>query len=126
MKDALEIPQNKYTRFYDLEYKVLKPLLSDLNRIDLPVYIQKIKDKKGKGSRIIGVKLKIINLLYISIDKDTNKLLREFSKNIENFVIAYENIFLYRKTHTYEECKKYIEDNIDNLSNEKFIADNKK
>lgn len=126
LKDALEIPQNKYTRFYDLEYKVLKPLLSDLNRIDLPVYIQKIKDKKGKGSRIIGVKLKIINLLYISIDKDTNKLLREFSKNIENFVIAYENIFLYRKTHNYQECKTYIEENIDNLSNEKFIADNKK
>lgn len=120
LKKSLSIPQDKYTRFYDLEYKVLKPLLNDLNKIDLPVYIEKIKDKKGKGSRVIGVRLKIINLLYIAIDKDTNKLLREFSGNIENFVTAYEHIFLYRKTHNYEECKEYIKKNLDNLSH-KFL-----
>jgi len=39
-------------------------------------------------------------------------------------VIAYENVFLYRKTHNYEECKKYIEENVENLSNEKFIKTN--
>ena len=39
---------DKYTRFYDLENKVLKPLLSDLNKINLPVYVEKIKKKSGE------------------------------------------------------------------------------
>lgn len=126
LKEALSIPQNKYTRFYDLEYKVLKPFLVELNKLYLPTYIEKITETRGKGSRIRGVKVKIINLFYMSIDNDTNKLLREYSEYIENFVTAYENIFLYRKVHTYEECKKYIEENLDNLSNEKFTVNNDK
>ena len=115
LKAQLEIPKGKYTRFYDLESKILKPLLFELNRMDLPVYIEKIKEKKGKGSKIIGVKIKILNLLYISIDKDVNKLLKEFSDHIEHFPIAYENIFLLRKTRTYEECKEYIKNNLNTV-----------
>ena len=87
----------------------------------MPVYIEKIKDKRGKGSRIIGIKIKVINILYKTIDKDVNKLLREFSEHIENFVAAYDNIFLLRKTNTYEECKEYIKENLENLSNENFL-----
>ena len=121
LKNHLSIPMDKYTRFYDLENKILKPLLSDLNKINLPVYVEKIKKKSGKGSRVIGVKLKIINLLYVSIDKDTNKLLREFSEHIEDFSTAYDNIFLIRKTHTIEECRKYIQENFDILSNKNFF-----
>lgn len=121
LKKQLSIPQNKYTRFYDLENKILKPLLFDLNKMDLPVYIEKVKENKGKGSRIIGVKIKFLNLLYISIDKDVNKLLKEFSDYVDNFPIAYDNIFLLRKTHTYEECKNYIQNHLDGLSSEIFL-----
>lgn len=121
LKEVLSIPQNRYTRFYDLEYKVLKPFLIELNKMSMPTYIEKIKETKGKGSRIIGIKVKVINLFYMLIDNDTNKLLREYAKYIDNFVVAYENVFLYRKVHTYEECKKYIEENLDNLSNDNFV-----
>lgn len=126
LKTQLEISKDKYTRFYDLENKILKPLLFDLNKIDLPVYIEKIKDKRGKGSRIIGVKIKVINILYKTIDKDVNKLLREFSEHIQHFPNAYENIFLLRKMRTYEECKEYIKNNLANLSNENFLKNMKK
>ena len=93
----------------------------ELGRIKINSIVEKIKKKSGKGSRVIGVKLKIINLLYVSIDKDTNKLLREFSEHIEDFSTAYDNIFLIRKTHTIKECRKYIQENFDILSNKNFF-----
>lgn len=115
LKDILQIPQNQYTRFYDLENKILKPLLNDLNKLYMPVYFEKIKSSIGKGSKITGIKVKCINTFFIEVNSDTNRLLKEFAENIDDFFIAYDNIFYYRKTHNYEETKKYVELNIDSI-----------
>lgn len=122
LKEYLSIPKDKYTRFYDLESRVLKPLLSDLNKMNLPTYIEKIKSSKGKGSKITGIRVKFINLLFIELDNDTNNFLRKFAENIDNFVNAYDNIFLYRKTHTSEETEEYIKENIENISKKDFVG----
>lgn len=117
LKKILNIPEDKYKRFYDFEAKVLKPVLKDLELFTPHIYIEKIKSKKGKGSKITGIKFHAINTFHIEVNKDTNLLLKEFTDYIEDFSIAYENVYSYRKTHSLLDTKNYILQNIDTIFN---------
>ena len=115
LKKILNIPENKYKRFYDFEAKVLKPILKDLELFTPHIYIEKIKSQKGKGSKITGIKFHAINPFHIEVSKDTNLLLKEFTGYIEDFSIAYENVYSYRKTHSLLDTRNYILQNIDTV-----------
>ncbi|MCS5421357.1 MULTISPECIES: replication initiation protein [Psychrilyobacter] len=114
-KKVLNIPEDKYKRFYDFEAKVLKPVLRDLELVTPHIYIEKIKSQKGKGSKITGIKFHAINPFHIEVNKDTNLLLKEFTDYIEDFSIAYENVYSYRKTHSLLDTRNYILQNTDSI-----------
>lgn len=115
LKKILNIPEDKYKRFYDFEAKVLKPVLKDLESFIPHTYIEKIKSKKGKGSKITAIKFHAINPFHIEVSKDANLLLKEFADHIEDFSIAYENVYSYRKTNSLSETRNYILQNLETI-----------
>lgn len=115
LRSLLNIPDGKYTRFYDFESKVLKPIIKDLELSDTYVNIEKMKSSKGKGGRITKVKFSIYNSYFIEINRDTNVLLKEFVDYIEDFSNAYDSIYTYRKIHSLDETRLYIKNNLDTV-----------
>ncbi len=116
LRDKLGLEDGIYTRFYDFENKVLKPVIKDVESFSPHIYYKKIYSKKGKGSKIIGVELHIINAYHMVVNSDTNMLIKEFNDYIDDFAIAYNNIYSYRKLHDLEDTRSYIKANLDNIS----------
>ncbi len=116
LRAQLELPEKKYLRFYDFENKVLKPVFKDLESFSPHISYEKIYSQKGKGSKIIGIRLHIINPYYIIVNNDTNMLIKEFIKDIDDVSIAYKNIYSYRKIHSLEDTRNYILENLTSLS----------
>ncbi len=50
------------------------------------------------------------------VNSDTNMLIKEFNDYIDDFAIAYNNIYSYRKLHDLEDTRSYIKANLDNIS----------
>ncbi len=122
LKKILKIPEDKYTRFYDFEAKVLKPLIKDFE--DFGIYhfsisYDKIKSKEGKGNRIDHIQFNVTNAYFIEVNQDTNTLLKEYYEYIDDFSYAYNTIYNYRKMFTFDETKAYIENNLNDIFNEK-------
>lgn len=116
-RHILGVPHNKYTRFYDLETKILNPIIKDLEVSETYIQFIKIKSNKRKGSKITGIKIFTTNSFYMEINRDTNILLKEYASKVEDFSIAYKNIYSYRKTHNLDETTEFINKNIELIFN---------
>jgi len=111
-KKLINISKDKYIRYYDLEQKILNPLIKDIEFGDVLLNFEKIKNNNLKTSRIIGIRLNFTNIYHLEIHKSTNYILKKFAENINDFSRAYEMIYDYRKIHTEEETLNYIRENI--------------
>lgn len=123
LRSILNVPHEKYNRFYDFESKILKPVIKDFE--DFGIYqfsitYNKIKDKDGKGNRIKELEFIVVNSYFIDINSDTNKLLKKYNDSIDDFSYAYKVIYNYRKIHGLEKTKDYIESNLSHV----FIESN--
>lgn len=116
-KKLINISQDKYNRYYDLEQKVLNPIIKDMGFTNnIVVYFDKIKNNNKKTARIIGVRLNFIDIYHAEIHNSTNCILKKFAEEINDFSKAYEIIYDYRKIHTEEETLNYVRENIKNLN----------
>lgn len=116
-KDLLHISKDKYTRYYDLEQKILNPIIRDMELTNnIVVFFDKIKNNNKKTSRIIGIRLNFIDVYHSEIHNSTNSILKKFAERINDFSKAYEIIYDYRKIHTEEETISYIEEKIKKLN----------
>lgn len=111
LKKIFGIGEHEYQRYYDFERKVLRKILKELNAEDSYISFEKIKDNSNLNSKIKGVKLKYRIIYYVELERDTNKLLKEFASNIENFKEAYVIIAQLIKEKGFDETRVYIEKN---------------
>ena len=111
-KKLLNISTDKYLRYYDFEQKILKPLTKDIELAHMHINFEKIKNDKQKTSRIIGVRLNYTNSYHVELHKSTNRILKEFAENINDFAKAYEIVYDYRKIHSEEDTSNYIKENL--------------
>jgi len=121
IKDILGIKRDKYSRYYDMERKVFKPTIKDIECANISISYEKIKSSDSKNSRISGIRLRFTNIYHMEIHKDTNELLRKYVNYIEDFTTAYDIIYQYRKIHNLEATIKYIEQNIGEIFNKSFL-----
>ena len=115
LKKLLNIDENTYNRYYDLENKVLNLTIKDIEYGEIGLWYEKIKKNDNKTSRVTGVRIHYSNLYHIEVHRDTNQILKEFSSYIEDFTDAYEIVSSYRKIYTMEETFRYIRDNLPNI-----------
>lgn len=118
LRDKLGITEGVYERFYDFERKIINPILKDVESFSPHIYYEKIKSRSGKGSKIIALKFHIINPFHIEVNRDTNLIIKEYNSDIEDFSVAYKKIYSYRKTHSLEETREFVANNLDEISNE--------
>lgn len=114
-KNKLGIKSNRYTRYYDFERKVLNPIINDIERANIILNFEKIKNSDAKTSRIIGIKINYTDLYHLEIHRDINDLLKKYAHFINDFTRAYESIYDYRKIKSYEDTVDYIEKNKNKL-----------
>jgi hypothetical protein len=114
LKELFSIDKESYTRFFDFEKYVLKPIFNELSFIDeFNIVYEKIKSGNNKTNKILGLKFKIGN----KQDKEKEELIKEIislikdeisdfkfvykiiSKGIENYGFEYikENALLSKK-----------------------------
>lgn len=108
-KEILKINSNNYTRYYNLENKVLNPVIKDLESVGVFVWFEKIKQSTGKTARITGIRVHYKNIPVSILYRDVNDILKKYSEYISDFTIAYEKVYDIRKTHTLTETLSIIE-----------------
>lgn len=93
LKELLEL-SNCYDRFYDLEKKVLEPIMEDLNTYsEYQVTFSKIKKNEGSSSKILGISIHYVNKKIKELRKQGNNLLSLVKNKVENFDLIYNIIF---------------------------------
>jgi|GEM_PF-1035013 len=81
LKAYFEIDDESYTRFFDFEKNIIKPILNELNFIeDFDIFYEKIKSGDNQTNKILGLKF-IIQEREI---KDKEELLKEIIELIKN------------------------------------------
>lgn len=109
LKKLLGMTENSYPRFYDLETKVLKPISRDIEVSENYVWFEKIKE--AGSIKITKVKLHYNNIYHVNLHRETNKLLRIYAESIEDFSLAYDNIYQHLKENNLDITTKFLEDN---------------
>ena len=114
-KKLINISSEKYLRYYDLEQKILNPLIKDIKIANIIISFDKIKKDDSKTSKISGIRLNFINIYHSEIHKSTNSILRRFAENINDFSKAYQVIYDYRKIYNETETITYLNENFKSL-----------
>jgi len=115
MKKILNISDNNYNRYYDLENKVLNPIIKDIECGEIGIWFEKIKKNDLKTSRVTGIRIHYSNLYHIEVHRDTNEILKTFASYIEDFTEAYELVYSYRKLKTFKETSDYVKNNLPDI-----------
>lgn len=110
-KELLGIKSDQYNRYYNFENKVLNPIIKDLEKSEITLWFEKIKNTPAKTSRVVGIKIHYKNQQMSRLHKDTNTLIRNYSDKIKDFAAAYEKIYNYKKYNSFEDTQNYIEEN---------------
>ena len=119
-KKLLDI-ENLYERFYDLERKVLIPVVEDLNKYsNYLINYQKEKKSDSKTSKITNIKIHYINRNLKEIKNQTNFLLSLGKNNINDFSYLYEIIYNSLKIHSYDYIYKTLSFVLKKFKNEKI------
>ncbi len=102
LKEVLGIEDNAYTRFYDFEKNILKPLLDDINNYT-EYYITYEKLRQNSHNKIDAIKFKGINKYAKYTKKKTNELLYLVRDYVDDFELVYEEIYIniMRKGYNY-------------------------
>lgn len=109
LKKLLGMTENSYPRFYDFETKVLKPISRDIEISENFIWFEKIKEVGS--TRITKVRLHYNNIYHVNLHRETNNLLRVYAESIEDFSLAYDNIYQHLKENNLEITSKFLEDN---------------
>lgn len=114
-KKLLHIDEGTYSRYYDLENKVLNPTIKDIEYGQISLWFEKIKRNENKTSRVTAVRIHYSNLYHIAVHRDTNEILKEFATYIEDFTEAYDIVCDYRKIYNFQETYEYIKSNLPDI-----------
>lgn len=117
-KNILKIKEPNYNRYYNLENKVLNPIVKDIESADVILWFEKIKNSSAKTSRVTGVKMHYINGPISKIHKETNEIMRMYNNDIKDYARTYELIYNYKKFNTFEDTLKYIDKNHEDIFKE--------
>lgn len=90
LKAYFEIDDESYTRFFDFEKNIIKPILNELNFIeDFDIFYEKIKSGDNQTNKILGLKF-IIQEREI---KDKEELLKEIIELIKNDTKSFKKTY---------------------------------
>lgn len=90
LKNLFSIDKESYTRFFDFERYVLKPIFSELSFIDeFNVSYEKIKSGQNKTNKILGLKFKIGN----KKDKEKEELIKEIISLIKDEIYDFKFVY---------------------------------
>lgn len=114
-KKLLHIDEDTYSRYYDLENKVLNPTIKDIEYGEISLWFEKVKRNDNKTSRVTSVRIHYSNLYHIAVHRDTNEILKEFASYIEDFTEAYDIVCDYRKIRNFQETYDYVKNNLPDI-----------
>ncbi len=102
LKEVLGVEDDAYTRFYDFEKNILKPLLDDINNYT-EYYITYEKLRQNSHNKIDAIKFKGINKYVKYTKKKTNELLYLVRDYVDDFELVYEEMYIniMRKGYNY-------------------------
>lgn len=131
LKELFVIDQESYTRFFDFEKYILKPIFNELSFIEeFSISYEKIKSGQNKTNKILGLKFKIGN----KEDKEKEELVKEIISLINNEILDFKFVhkiiskgidnygFEYIKENALL-SKKYPKKNFDNFLLESIEKD---
>ena len=119
-KNLLEI-ENIYERFYDLERKLIIPVIDDLNKYSNFIFsFEKEKKSPSKTSKIINIKIKYINKNLKEIKNQTNFLISLVKNNIKDFSYFYDILYNTLKNYNYDYVYKTLSFLLKKYNNEKI------
>lgn len=90
LKSILDIDKESYSRFFDFEKNILKPILNEFNFIDdFDIFYEKIKSGSNKTNKILGLKFTIQEKSV----RDKEEVLREIIEIIKNDTKDFKKTF---------------------------------
>lgn len=104
LRKILEVEDDTYNRFYDLEKYIIKPAIENITNLDsnLSITYEKIKNGSGKNSKISSIKICFLNKYFENLHNNTNNIISHFSKYIKDFKNIYDLISQNLKIIPYE------------------------
>lgn len=107
-----------YERFYDIEKKIIEPIINDLNKYsDYTVRFEKLKKSPSASSKISGIRFSFSNKKIKELKAQTNNLLSLIKAKINNFDLMYTTIYESIEEHGYN----YVLNNINYVNQKKDI-----
>lgn len=86
LKEVLQIQEDSYTRFFDFEKIILKPIMEEINRFsDFQISYEKIKSGNSKNNKVLFLKFKYINITSEETTAETNYLIQLLKHSISDF-----------------------------------------
>lgn len=113
--------ENLYDRFYDLERKVIKSIISDFNNNSrYKINIEKIKDGVAHSSKLVGIKIIYTNKILEIFRMNVNELMAKMKDIIIDYNFVYDLILDNLKLQSYDYTKANINYAIKNCKKENF------
>ncbi|MDN5305090.1 MAG: hypothetical protein PWP46_1976 [Fusobacteriaceae bacterium] len=108
-KALFNLSNENYSRFFDMERFLLKPILKDIKKLgNYNIIYNKIKSGNNKTNKIIGIEFELITHFNESSDSSLNSLIKYIKKDINDFNKIFKTLIEYKDIYGYE----YIYDNI--------------
>lgn len=86
LRNFVGIGDEKYSRFYDFEKNFLLDMKEDItNFAEITVDYEKIKSGEMRSNRVTGVKIKYIDKYIQLVSNETNRLIKNHARYIDNF-----------------------------------------
>lgn len=102
-KKLFAIDDESYTRFYDLERYLLKPVLKDIELLgDYPVKYNRIKTGDSRTNKIIGLEFELDKFSDEENTRSIDHLIEYIKEDIQNFNKIYKMIFDFIQIYGYE------------------------
>ena len=112
---------NLYDRFYDLERKVIKSIISDFNNNSrYRINIEKLKEGNSHSHKILGVKLSYTDKILETSKLNVNNLILKIRDKINDFNFVYNLISDYLKLKNYDYVKSNVLYALKNHKKENF------
>lgn len=124
LKELFSIDLESYTRFFDFDKYVLKPILDEIFTIDdFSISYEKIKTGDSKTNKILGLRFKISDIKSKEREENLNKLINFIKDEIEDFNLIYNILSRSLEEYSYDYILKNLEFAIKNpkVSFDKFL-----
>jgi len=103
-KDLLDIKEDNYSRFYDLEKNILHKIIADINNYS-SYYInyEKIKSGTSRSNRVTHLNINYINKYHFGLKEKTNLIMKQISDKITDFNFTFKLLKKHLNTKAFDD-----------------------